>query len=458
MNFFNKNVLVCGVARSGIAASLLLKKLGANVTIQDIKENLDTYQIELFTKKHINLYLGKNPTNDFIDSFDLVVLSPGISSDLEFVKYAKEKIPVISEIELAYLNCRAKIVAITGTNGKTTTTTLMSEIIKCFNSNVEVVGNIGIPFTEKVLELDENGIFVAEISSFQLENIQSFKPKVSAILNISPDHLNRHKTLENYIKAKERIFENQTDDDFLVLNYNEDVCLKMSKKSKSKILYFSSNNLNTEKVQTFFYNDYIYINFNNNPEKFIYTKDLKLLGIHNIENIMACILISYSLNIPMDLVREVIKNFKAVEHRNEYVLTINGVDYFNDSKGTNPDASIKAILSMQKPIHLIAGGYDKNSDFSDWIKTFKNRVKKLVVIGQCKDKIIKCCEENSFFNYEVAFNLQEAINICYKNAKSGECVLLSPACASWDMFKDFEERGNLFKKYLLDLRGELDNV
>lgn len=458
MDFLNKNVLVCGVARSGVAGSLLLKKLGANVTIQDIRENLDIKQIDLFKKENINTYLGKNPTEQFIDEFDLIVLSPGISCDLDFVKYAKTKVPVISEIELAYLSCKAPIIAITGTNGKTTTTTLMAEIVKKFNSNVEVVGNIGIPFSEKVLSLDEKGIFVSEISSFQLENIVTFKPKVSAVLNISPDHLNRHKTFENYIQAKERIFENQTENDFLILNYDDEICLKMSEKSRAKVLYFSCYKPNNENVKVFLHNDEIYTNFNKVSEKFININELNVLGIHNIQNVMACILMAHSLNIPLHIVKEVIKNFKSVEHRNEYVLTINNVDYYNDSKGTNPDASIKAVLSMKKPIHLIAGGYDKNSDFTEWIKTFKNRVKQLVIIGECKDKIANCCKENNFLNYKIASSLEEAVKICYENATSGDCVLLSPACASWDMFKDYEERGNFFKKYVLDLRGEKKNV
>ena len=458
MDFSNKNVLVCGIAKSGVSAALLLKKLGANVTIQDIKESLKDEEIEFFQKKYITLYLNKNPDEKFINNFDLLVLSPGISSDLDFVKYAKSKLPVISEIELAYLNCKSKIVSITGTNGKTTTTSLMYKIVRAFTDNVQVVGNIGVAFSEKVLDLDEKGIFISEISSFQLENINKFKPYVSAVLNITPDHLNRHKTFENYIKAKERIFENQDDNDFLVLNYNDEICRKMNKKTKAKVLFFSKNNKNYKDVQAFFYNDYIYINFQKKPEKFINVKEIKLLGLHNVENIMACILISHTLNIPLSIVKEVIKNFAPVEHRNEYVSTINGVDYFNDSKGTNPDASIKAILSMKKPIHLIAGGYDKNSDFSDWIKTFSRRVKNLVVIGECKDYIIDFCKKNNFFNYQIAENLQDAVKISYKNAKKGECVLLSPACASWDMFKNFEERGNLFKKYVLDLRGEKNNA
>ncbi|MDE6357662.1 MAG: UDP-N-acetylmuramoyl-L-alanine--D-glutamate ligase, partial [Eubacteriales bacterium] len=350
----------------------------------------------------------------------------------------------------AYTVCKAPIIAITGTNGKTTTTTLVYEIINSYKK-AYIVGNIGIPFTEKALDMKKEDIAVAEISSFQLETIKNFKPKVSAVLNISPDHLNRHKTMENYILAKERIFENQTDSDFLILNYEDKICKEMANKTKANVLYFSSEReiLNGAYLK----NDYIHIKCFGKNEKFININNLKILGIHNIENAMASILMAMAMEIPLEIIKQGLINFNAVEHRIEFVCTKNGVDYYNDSKGTNTDASIKAILAMKKPIYLIAGGYDKNADFKEWIKTFENRVKKLILIGEVKEKIAKECKELNFEKFEMADNIEIAVKICYENAKDGECVLLSPACASWDMFKDYEERGNLFKEYIKNLKG-----
>lgn len=452
MEFKNKNVLVCGIARSGISSALLLKKLGANVIIQDLKkeDDIEPNNITILKENKIQLYLGKNPDKEIIDNVDLMVVSPGLPLDLDFILYAKQKINIISEIELAYTQCKAPIVAITGTNGKTTTTALVGEIINSYKKAF-VVGNIGIPFTEKVLDIKEDDIVVAEISSFQLETIKHFCPKVSAVLNITPDHLNRHKTMENYILAKERIFENQTENDFLILNYEDEVCKKMAFKTKSKVLYFSSK---TE-IQNGVYlkQDNIFINCFGINEKFLNINELKILGEHNIENAMASILMCMAINIPLENIKKALINFNAVEHRIEFVCNKNGVDYFNDSKGTNTDATIKAILAMKKPINLIIGGYDKGAQFKDLISLFKNRVKKAVLIGEVKEKVAKECDEIGFFNYEFSSTLEEAVEICYKYAKENECVLLSPACASWDMFKDYEERGNLFKKYVKNIKG-----
>lgn len=450
MNFKNKNVLVCGIGKSGISASLLLKKLGANVTIQDLKTEENILNIDILKQNHISLYLGKNPQKDLIENTDIIVVSPGLPLDLDFILYAKNRIEIISEIELAYSICKGDIVAITGTNGKTTTTTLVGEIIKNYKKCF-VVGNIGIPFSEKVLEIKEDDIVVCEISSFQLETIKHFKPKVSAILNITPDHLNRHKTMENYILAKERIFENQSDKDFLVLNFEDENSKKFHQKTNANILYFSTQ----KEIQNGAYlkNNQIFINCFGKNQKFINIDNLNILGKHNMENVMASILICMALKIPINIIKNTILNFKGVEHRIEFVCNKNGVDYYNDSKGTNVDASINAILAMKKPIHLIAGGYDKQSDFKPFIKTFENKVKNVVLIGEVKEKFAKDCQELNFKDFNFAKSLKEAVQICFEKAQNGECVLLSPACASWDMFKNFEERGNLFKLYVQNIKG-----
>lgn len=451
MDFKDKKVLVSGVAKSGVSAAYLLKKLGANVTIQDAKteDKLGNVVTEL-KNNGIALYLGSNP-DDLIENMDILVMSPGVPTDLPFVNKAREKnIPVIGEIELAYMFCKSPIIGITGTNGKTTTTTLVGDICKAYYNNTFVVGNIGNPFADITLDTTNNGAVVAELSSFQLETINEFKPKVSAVLNITPDHLNRHHTIENYIAAKERVFENQTADDYCILNYNDEITKAMAKKTKAKVVFFSLNNKLNEGI----YSDEnsIYIKALGYDQKVIDINELKILGGHNVENAMAAIGCSIALGVPMDIVVKVLKEFTAVEHRIEYVTTVNDIEFYNDSKGTNPDASIKAVEAMKRPICIIAGGYDKGSDFTEWIDTFKGRVKFVAVIGAVKDKIVDTLNKADFTNYKTADTFEEAIDLCYENADKGDCVLLSPACASWDMFKSYEQRGEIFKDYVRKLK------
>lgn len=451
MDFKDKKVLVSGVAKSGISAAYLLKKLGANVTIQDAKteDKLGDVVTEL-KNNGITLFLGANP-DDIIEDMDILVMSPGVPTDLPFVNKARENnIPVIGEIELAYMFCKSPIIGITGTNGKTTTTTLVGDICKAYYNNTFVVGNIGNPFADITLDTTNDGAVVAELSSFQLETIKEFTPKVSAVLNITPDHLNRHHTLENYIAAKERVFENQTSDDYCILNYNDETTKAMANKTKAKVIFFSLNNSLEEGI----YSDdkSIYIKALGYDQKVVDIDELKILGGHNVENAMAAIGCSIALGVPMDIVVKVLKAFTAVEHRIEYVTTVNDIEFYNDSKGTNPDASIKAVEAMKRPICIIAGGYDKGSDFTEWIDTFKGRVKFVAVIGAVKDKIVDTLNKADFTNYKTADTFEEAIDLCYENAEKGDCVLLSPACASWDMFKSYEQRGEIFKDYVRKLK------
>lgn len=451
MDFKDKKVLVSGVAKSGISAAYLLKKLGANVTIQDAKTEDKLGDIVTELKNNgITLFLGANP-DDIIEDMDILVMSPGVPTDLPFVNKARENnIPVIGEIELAYMFCKSPIIGITGTNGKTTTTTLVGDICKAYYNNTFVVGNIGNPFADITLDTTNDGAVVAELSSFQLETIKEFTPKVSAVLNITPDHLNRHHTLENYIAAKERVFENQTADDYCILNYNDETTKAMANKTKAKVIFFSLNNSLEEGI----YSDdkSIYIKALGYDQKVVDIDELKILGGHNVENAMAAIGCSIALGVPMDIVVKVLKAFTAVEHRIEYVTTVNDIEFYNDSKGTNPDASIKAVEAMKRPICIIAGGYDKGSDFTEWIDTFKGRVKFVAVIGAVKDKIVDTLNKADFTNYKTADTFEEAIDLCYENAEKGDCVLLSPACASWDMFKSYEQRGEIFKDYVRKLK------
>lgn len=450
MDFKDKKVLVSGIAKSGISAAGLLKKLGADVTVQDAKteDKLGDVTDEL-RSQGFKLYLGANP-DDIIEDMDILVMSPGVPADLPFVNRAREKnIPVIGEIELAYMFCKSPVIGITGTNGKTTTTTLAGDICRAYFENTFVVGNIGNPFADVTLETKDDGVVVAELSSFQLETINEFKPKVSAVLNITPDHLNRHHTLENYIAAKERVFENQDESNFCILNYNDETTRKMADKTRADVIFFSRGGKNTEGI----YSDEksIYINALGYKEKVVDIDELKILGGHNVENAMAAIGCCAAIGVPLDIIRKVLKEFTAVEHRIEYVTTINDIEFYNDSKGTNPDASIKAVEAMKRPICIIAGGYDKGSDFTEWIDTFKGRVKFVAVIGAVKDKITDTLDKAGFTNYKTADTFEEAIDLCYKNAVPGDCVLLSPACASWDMFKSYEQRGEIFKEYVKKL-------
>ena len=451
MDFLGKNVLVCGLARSGISASLLLKKLGANVTLQDIKEREKIKDnLTILENEGINLYLGKNP-DEILEDQDFVVVSPGIPCDLPFFKLATNMhIPIFGEVELAFRLCKANVVAITGTNGKTTVTTLTGEIFKKHRSTNEIVGNIGVPFTEKVLDLKEEDYAVVETSSFQLETIRQFKPKISAVLNITPDHLDRHKTFENYVATKERIFENQGENDFVVLNYDDPNCRKMKEKTNANVIFFSRKEQLSEGI--FLKEGCIVVKEKDKEEiRAINTKDIKILGDHNIENVMAAIGLSLCANIPYDIIRNVIMEFRSLDHRIEYVTTINDIEFYNDSKGTNVDCAIKSVEAMRRPIVLIGGGYDKGSDFSDWVKTFDNRVKHIIILGEASDKIIETCKLYNFHDYYKVHSLKEAIELAFSKAEKGDCILLSPACASWDMFDDYEQRGNMFKEFVLNL-------
>ncbi|MCD8035855.1 MAG: UDP-N-acetylmuramoyl-L-alanine--D-glutamate ligase [Clostridiales bacterium] len=447
MNYTGKKIIVCGMARSGIAAAKMLASMGADVTLQDMKPMdalMKLHDIEGYKKEGIKIYAGANP-DSIIKEFDYAVLSPGVPCDLPFVKEAVENgVKVISEVELAYTLTPCPVCAITGTNGKTTTTTLTGLLLEKKYKNTAVVGNIGVAYSEKVLSLKKDDYVCAEISSFQLETAWEFKPHISAVLNITPDHLNRHKTMENYVATKEKIFGNQTADDFTILNKNDEYCMKMADKTKGKVFFFSS----AEKLDEGIYLDgeNIHIKWNGINEDLINVNELKILGVHNYENVMAAAACALCAGVGLENIREVLRDFNGVEHRIEYCGTFDGVDYYNDSKGTNPDASIRAVLAMKKPIVLIGGGYDKGSDYDEWVELFNGRVKKLVLIGVTAPKIAECCDKYGFKDYEFADTFEECIDKCKASASEGDCVLLSPACASWGMFEDYEQRGRIFKE------------
>lgn len=444
MEYNGKKALVCGMAKSGIAAAKLLKRLGAEVTLQDMKKREDlSADVLALEKEGIVLYTGANP-DDIACAQDIIVLSPGIPCDLPFIAAAEAAgVNVISEVELAYGLTPCPITAITGTNGKTTTTTLTGEIMKAVYGNTAVVGNIGIPYSDEVQGLTEKDWVVAEISSFQMEKAKTFHPHISAVLNITPDHLNRHKTMEVYIAMKERVFEKQTAEDFCILNYSDEACRKMADKTAAKVFFFSSS----EKLEEGIYLDgeNIEVRWNGINETLINVNDLQILGVHNHENVMAAAAMTICAGIPLDTIRTVLKAFAGVEHRIEFVATVDGVDYYNDSKGTNVDASIRAVLAMKKPIVLIGGGYDKGSSFDEWTQLFPGRVKHLVLIGVTAPQVRASAEKYGFTAISDCETFAEAVDLCREKAENGDCVLLSPACASWGMFDNYEQRGNMFK-------------
>ncbi len=451
MDLEGKRVLVVGSGKSGVAAAELLKKKGIEFVLFDGNKELD---VDALTEKNpvfagAKIILGELSEQDMA-ALDLVVLSPGVPTDLPMVNTLRDRgIPIWGEIELAYHFAKGRIIAITGTNGKTTTTTLVGEIMSNYYPDVKVVGNIGIPYTSVAADTTENTVTVAEISSFQLETTHDFAPEVTAILNITPDHLNRHHTMECYIETKESITKNQTPENTCVLNYEDEVLRAFGEKLNVNVVYFSSSRRLEKGL--FLDGEDIYYADGSSVTKVINVNELNILGKHNYENVMAAVGMSVSFGVPMEKIVEVLKRFQAVEHRIEYVTEKRGVKFYNDSKGTNPDAAIKGIQAMNRPTLLIGGGYDKQSEYDEWIESFDGKVKKLVLIGQTKEKIAECARRHGFEDVILCDTFEEAIDTCYANAVSGDAILLSPACASWGMFPNYEERGRIFKEYVRNL-------
>ncbi len=443
-----KRVLVFGSGISGIGAVRLLEAVQADVILYDGNEKLDKEEIKKRLPEHslCDIVLGDMP-QDLPSTLDLAVMSPGVPLDIPPVEALKRAgIPVWGEVELAYRMGAGTVLAITGTNGKTTTTALLGEIMRAYAKSVFVVGNIGNAYTGAALSMTEESYTVAEISSFQLETTTSFRPKVSAVLNITEDHLNRHHTMEEYIRVKEMIAGNQTKEDFCVLNYEDEELRRFAEVCPAKTVFFSS----LHKLDHGIFLDGGQIILRTGTEEILAaeTSGLKLLGRHNHENVMAAVAMAYCAGVPMETIRQVIQSFTAVPHRIEFVDEIDGVAYYNDSKGTNPDAAIKGIQAMNRPTLLIGGGYDKESSYEEWIRAFDGKVRYLILIGQTKEKIEKAAHSCGFMSTILAENLEEAVKICAEKANPGDAVLLSPACASWGQFDNYEQRGDKFKEYV----------
>lgn len=448
MEVKGKKVLVFGLGISGIGAGKILERQGAEVVLYDGNKKLMEEKVRQQSGADSNakIIIGEFP-EEILAELDMTVLSPGVPTDLPVIeKMRKQGITVIGEVELAYQFGKGDVLAITGTNGKTTTTTLLGEIMKNYQDDVFVVGNIGTPYTTAVEDMTENSITVAEMSSFQLESIVEFRPRVSAILNFTPDHLNRHHTMEAYVNAKKNIAKNQTEEDYCILNYEDKLTREFGNEVKARVLYFSSQRKLEEGI--YLEEGNIIYNYEGVKETICHVDELQILGTHNHENVMAACAMAAVYGVPVGVIRESVKAFGGVEHRIEYVTEKNGVTYYNDSKGTNPDAAIKGIQAMNRPTLLIGGGYDKQSSYEEWIQAFDGKVKQLVLIGQTREKIEKTAHECGFFNTVLAENLEEAVKICAEKAEAGDAVLLSPACASWGQFDNYEQRGDKFKEYV----------
>jgi UDP-N-acetylmuramoylalanine--D-glutamate ligase len=451
----DKKVLIVGLGKSGTACARFLKEGGAVVTATDCK-SIDDLTEEAKGLKSLGIHIeaGRHRVETFLGS-DLIVMSPGVSMNIQPVKLAREKgIKVLSEIELAYNFIKAPIIAITGTNGKTTTTSLIGEILRKSQREVFVGGNIGNPLIEYISLKKETDYVVAEISSFQLEGTVNFKPNIAVLLNISPDHLDRHSSYQDYIKAKERIFLNQNKGDVAILNADDPLILKIADSLKDvRKIYFSKK----ERIDKGIYLEGDSIVSEIHSQKcFFSTEAFKIKGVHNIENIMAAIAAAQICKCNNEQIKDAIDNFTGLEHRMEFVQEISRVHYYNDSKATNAGAVEKSLMSFDQPIILIAGGKDKGTGYDTLRGLVKEKVKRLILIGEAKEIIFK--DLGSLTQTLKADTLQEAVELAWLDSSPGDIVLLSPACSSFDMFRDYEERGKVFKATVTELRLKADKI
>lgn len=454
MNLKDKKILVVGMGRSGKAAMKALVNEGAQVFAQDSKtaDEIDGELKDFIKKNNVGCIFGRVPEEDEI--FDMLVLSPGVPPTLEFIGKAKEAgAEIIGELELAYRLAGGKFIGITGTNGKTTTTTLTGEIFKAAGKKTHVVGNIGVPVVSQAEDTGEEDVLVTEISSFQLETIREFRPVVSAILNLTPDHLDRHGNMENYGSAKAAIFKNQKPEDFCVINADDELCYSLAEKEGCKACVVPFSRKRELPFGVFVKDGVITVRTAEGEDVSICrSEELKIPGSHNLENALAAVGIAYFGGVDPEITAKVLREFAGVEHRIEDCGEVNGVRFINDSKGTNTDAATKAIEAMKENIILIAGGYDKGAEFDDFAKGFNGAVKGLMLLGKTAEKIKASAEKAGLKNITMCKDMDECVLKAYEQAEAGDVVLLSPACASWDMYNSFEERGEHFKRCVQKLR------
>ena len=451
MEFKNKKILVLGAAISGISVARILAGHGAAVTLSDAKTaDQLKHDTSGLAAAGVTLALGRQD-EALLDGVDILVLSPGISIYIPLVEAAEKRgIAVMSEIEIAYRLTKAPIVAITGTNGKTTTTTLTGEILIAAGREVVVGGNIGQALSAEVQGVSPDGVVVAEISSFQLEGVSAFKPHIAAILNLTPDHIDRHRDLATYQAMKERVFANQTADDYLILNYDDPAVRAMAQRAPSQVVYFSR----TGKLPVGFYveDNIIKLTWLDETLDICPLAALKIPGAHNVENALAACAAAYFAGArPRDMAA-VLGTFTGVEHRIEPVATINGVTWYNDSKATNPESSIKALEAFPAHIILIAGGRDKNTDLGEFMSLAREKVDHLILIGEAAERFAAAAGRHGVKDIRRPADLPAAVALAHSLARPPQLVLLSPACASYDMFNNYEERGKIFKDLVRRLR------
>ena len=449
MNLENKNVLVAGIARTGIAASNLLARNKARVMAVDDKREEDLKENLAKLDKRVRVQTGRIQGEDISD-FDLIIVSPGIDMRNPLLKKAVEKgIPVWSEIELASRFIKKPIIAITGTNGKTTSTSMIGNILQNSGEKIYVGGNIGFPLSNIADQASQYSFIVLEVSSFQLEWIDQFKPFISAILNITEDHLDRHLDFNEYVSLKKRMFRNQKEKDYLILNKDDPVTACIEPENKIQKLLFSR--IREVEDGAFLRKDNIIIRLHGKEKVIGPVSKMKVKGIHNVENGLASALLGALCKVKAETVMDSLSRFTGIDHRMEFVREINGVRFINDSKGTNTGATMKSIESFDCPIILIAGGKDKGGNYGPLAELISKKVKFSILIGESKMKIRSALKNSN--NIENAATLEDAVNKAFAKANAGDVVLLSPSCASFDMFKDYEDRGNIFKKAVLKLPG-----
>ncbi|MCL1982778.1 MAG: UDP-N-acetylmuramoyl-L-alanine--D-glutamate ligase [Clostridiales bacterium] len=451
--FQGKRILVAGLGKSGVAVLGALLPKGCRLFAHDSRSTscFEPELLKMLENNRVGCYFGKTPAPE--DRFDMLILSPGVPPDAEFVRNAaRAGSEVIGEIELAYRLSKGRFIAITGTNGKTTVTALMGEIFKNAGKKAFVVGNIGTPATSAAEDADGGSWMITEASSFQLETTREFKPHVSVILNITPDHLDRHKNMENYIEAKAKICANQDERDYFVVNYDDKTAFGLAAGCRAKAVPFSR--AAELEYGVFVKNGRIaYRGEGGVYEEFCGVGELLMPGPHNLENAMAAAAAAYCAGIPAQIIGQVLRSFAGVAHRLEFCGEVGGVKFVNDSKGTNPDATIKAIEALDGPIVLLAGGYDKKTDFGKLIDAFGGKVKHMVLMGDTAESIKKAAFSKGFFQSTVLGSMEECVNCAFGLAEPGGTVLLSPACASWDLYNNFEERGEHFKKCVRGLES-----
>ncbi|MGI5911650.1 MAG: UDP-N-acetylmuramoyl-L-alanine--D-glutamate ligase [Syntrophomonadaceae bacterium] len=454
MDFNGKRVLVIGLARSGIAAIKALASRGALLTGTDRKtrDQLGDSLLEL-DQLQVRIFAGSYPPVSR-EYYDLVVTSPGVPLDIKPLKAAREaNIPIMSELELAYLLKpeNIQLLAISGTNGKTTTVKLLQAILTNDGYNTMAGGNIGIPLTTLVNSLS-TGVIVVETSSFQLETTDNFRPHICALLNITPDHLDRHQNFENYVKAKAKIYANQTGKDFAVLNYEDLHIRRMAEQCPSRVIYFSTERILEE--GSFIRDNHIYFVYGGKVQLICAADKVSLRGKHNLENILCAVAVAAIAGVRTESIAKTLMTFAGVRHRIEEVAIIDGVLYVNDSKATNPESAIKALESFNEPVILIAGGRSKGSNFTEFASHIPRKVKGLILLGEAKAEIKKAVMDYGFKNIHEVNDLSTAVNKARELAANGDVVLLSPACASWDMFESYEHRGDLFCQLVRAIQAE----